>query len=271
MKGKITLFCAFLIASEAFCQVSLLPDFLQTSSNFTSEEAARQPITSFIADLQQRQGKYANDQHFLKFAFQKTQQRFLKKYEAYVPFASLFSDGRYDCLTATALYSVILGELGFDYHIIETNYHIFMMVKTATGEVLLETTDRLNGFVVNPDEIKQRTNTYRQTNRVKSASAAKQVKYQFHFDLYRVVEPRNLTGLLWYNRAIVAFNQSRWEQSVGFLQQANFIYASLRVSELADLLALVIRESGLSDQTQVRLENDLSKLTTRQILSASLH
>jgi hypothetical protein len=40
VKGKITLFCAFLIASEAFCQVSLLPDFLQTSSNFTSEEAA---------------------------------------------------------------------------------------------------------------------------------------------------------------------------------------------------------------------------------------
>ncbi len=270
MKGKIIVFGLILMAGKLCAQFPLLSDFLQTTPGFAHTDAAKQKIQSHVTDLKTRLSKADDDCEWLQVVFQKTQQRFLKRYQAHTDFARLFDNGTYDCLTATALFSLILHELDFRYEIVETNYHIFLLVKTTRGKVLLETTDPYHGFVTNPDHVRERIATYKNANVTPSASQ-RPGRYRFSFDLYRVVEPRNLSGLLWYNRAVVAFNRTDWEASVSHLLQANAVYASLRVSELADLLSLAIRESELTPMVQDRLQQELDLLTTRQVVAASLH
>lgn len=269
MEGKIIVFGLILMAGAACAQFPLLSDFLQTSPDFAHTETARQKIQTHVTELKARLEKADDDREALRIIFQKTQQRFLKRYQPHTDFAQLFDKGVYDCLTATGLYSLILEELDFRYEIIETNYHIFLMVKTAQGDVLLETTDPYHGFVTKPEHIRDRIATYRNANTTPAASQ-RTVHYRFSFDLYRVVEPRNLTGLLWYNQAVVAFNEAQWEASVGRLLQANAVYASLRVSELAELLGMAIRQSELSPAVQDRLQQELDLLTTRHVVAASL-
>jgi hypothetical protein len=269
VKGKIIVFGLILMASELCAQPFLLTDFLQTSPDFNQTEVARQKIQAHLADLTSRMAKADDDRASLQLVFQKTQQRFLKRYQPHTDVARLFENGVYDCLTATALFSIILEELDFRYDIIETNYHIFLMVKTTRGDVLLETTDPYHGFVSKPEQIQERIATYRNANTAPRVSS-RAVHYPFSFDLYRVVEPRNLTGLLWYNRAVVAFNRADWEASVAYLLRANAVYASLRVSELAELLHVAIRESELTPAVREQRLNDLDLLTTRHVVAASL-
>jgi hypothetical protein len=96
-----------------------------------------------------------------------------------------------------ALFSHVLERLNFRYEIIETNYHIFLIVQTSRGEVLLETTDRWGGFVTDKDAIAKRTGDYR-SNQLVSNDSDK--KYQYSFKLYQAISPEKLTGLLYFNQ-----------------------------------------------------------------------
>src|SRR5438105_12270621 len=81
----------------------------------------------------------------IRHLFNKAHRQFLKKYEAYASVEDIFEKGNYDCLSGTYFLSGALGALGIKHHIIETNYHIFLIAETNRGEVLLESTDRFNG------------------------------------------------------------------------------------------------------------------------------
>jgi hypothetical protein len=204
---------------------------------------------TFVQALQQKE--VMSEKKFLKSIFKATHQKFLKSYSQYSDLGEIFQTGRYDCLTATALFSIILNETHFDYKIFETNYHIFILVQTSDGEVLLETTDRLSGFVVQPDEIKNRIDSYRE-NKIMNAGADK-TYYQYSFDLFHEVAPHQLAGLLYFNQAIKAYNRNDLLTCATLLEQSKRIYESPRVEELAIVLVKSVLESNLSADVKGRV------------------
>ena len=186
-----------------------------------------------------------SDQKLLRKTFHRLHAEFLKKYEAYADFDKLFSTGHYDCLTATALFSLVLDRLNFSYEIIETNYHIFLLVQTSKGEVLLETTDRFAGFVTDKDAIAQRTSDYRKN--VLTADQSGRFFYPYHCNLYQNLSPEKLTGLLYFNHAVKAYNARSWLESSMLLEKANAWYASPRCEELGIILIKTVMESSLDE------------------------
>ncbi len=139
-KGLIIL--SLLIAHSAGGQNAL--NSLLATSPGVEANLAEERIDNFILRLEEK--RTPSDINFLRKAFIETHRKFLKKYSQYSDISQVFTTGKYDCLTATSIYSVVLDRLNFDYNIIETNYHIFIVVNTSHGEVLLETTDLWNGF-----------------------------------------------------------------------------------------------------------------------------
>jgi hypothetical protein len=166
--------------------------------------------------------------------YRKTGKKFLHRYRPLANFSDL-SRGEYDCLTATALFSVILKELQLPYTVMETNYHIFLLVHLPSGDVLIETTDRLTGFVTNAREIERIKHRYvGQT----AAAASRQRAYEYPFYLNQPVSDVQLNGLLLYNQAVKAYNERSLKNSDHKLREAEQFYRSERTRTLHQLIVL---------------------------------
>jgi hypothetical protein len=242
----------------ALSQSDRLNQLLSTSS-IPNNQIYSERTESFFNELAAKKCN-KSDESFLKYMFKQAHVSFFKKYSAYAHFTEIFDTGKYDCLTATSFLSLALDKFDFEYEIIETNYHIFLMVDSNNGKVLLETTDLANGFVSDPHQINERIKAYHQNILLTDASQGKSY-YEYDFNMYRTIEPTQLVGLLYFNQSIVAFNNNQIKESVSFLRMAIHTTYSSRITEFAKLLMDKIVNSDLSDNDQKELIKILVPLT----------
>jgi hypothetical protein len=220
-----------------------------TSSNFIeqvliNENTSRAQINLYtqsleqsLSELKKKQPKFKSEQDFLEHVFYKIHKKHLKKYEAYKSFNSLLENGKYGCLTGTALYAVLLYKLGFDYRIVETNYHIYLLATTEEGEILMESTDAFNGFVSNPKEIKERIKVSLEEQ------VAEVNEYQYTLNIYNQINLTELIGLQYYNQAVNSYNHQNISESLYQLNEAAKYYPSPRIVELLGVINQTLNNS----------------------------
>ncbi|HEY3404544.1 MAG TPA: hypothetical protein VGK59_14240 [Ohtaekwangia sp.] len=216
----------------------------------------------FADKLELKKIKERDEKEFLKFLFRKTHQQILHSFKEYSSFSDLLDKGEYNCLTGTALYAVLLDHFGFTYTITETNYHIFLIAKTNSGNVLIEATDPANGFVDKSTEIEERINTYRQ-NVIQQAQVGKSY-YHFNFELYNTVTLDQMVGLLYYNRAVKAFNDKQLGESIQYLDRAFARYQSPRIDEFSKILLLSVAESDLDQDVRTSYVRKLQQIRKKK-------
>ena len=210
----------------------------------TSGEENLQNAEAKIRQLHEKIGSKSrkSDHHFLRNVFSITHRQLLKQYEQYSGFGDLFQTGQYDCLTATALYSLVLSHFGYDHKIIETNYHIFLLVQTNEGEILIESTDPINGLEYQPNRIQARIQTYLYDQ---EQIAANESFHIFSYSLFEQVSLTQMEGLLYYNQCVKAFNNQQWVAARTYLTKAKQHYDSPRTQEMESLLLSVIASNEL--------------------------
>ena len=243
---KATVLLLLLISFAAQSQTDLGSLLATNGTDVATKEKAKERLQSFIQPLA---SSHLSGQHLLRKTFKKLHTTFLKKYEAYADFDKVFSTGHFDCLTATALFSQVLDQLNFSYNIIETNYHIFIIVDTENGAVLIETTDRFGGFVTAADEISKRSGDYRKNQFTEDHS--KKNFYRYSFNLYQKITPEKLTGLLYFNQAVKAYNRHDWMVSSKSIEKANALYASPRCEALGTILIQTILETSMLEKEKM--------------------
>lgn len=265
MRVPVILF--FLFASlVAQAQGSILSALLETTPQY-SRPTIQKEMDLFVQELQNRRQEAKSEVRFLKNLVNKSHRKFLKHYQAYAQFDQVFESGNYDCLSGTAFFSVVLDRLGYAYRIIETNYHIFILVSTEKGEVLLETTDRLAGLKTSAQEINETLTLYKQ-NRL-SASAAAANYYLYQTQLFQEVDALQLSGLLYYNQAVVAYNQQNWTLCANQLAKARSVYDNPRIEELAEILFRSIVQSEMEQALKKELLLQLKPFVKTSPLVAS--
>jgi hypothetical protein len=238
-------FLLFFAPLISFSQENLLSSLIEATPNANSK-LIETKINGFISIK------------FLKSVVNESHKKFLKTYKAYSQFNAIFEKGDYDCLSGTSFFSVVLDELHFRYKIIETNYHVFLLIDTNRGQVVLETTDRLFGFKTDPKEIENSLSHYKE-NVLSSLASDKQNYYQYHANLFHEVSSRQLSGLLYFNQAVVAFNSHDWISCVESLHKAKLIYDNARVKELTEILINAIELSNLNRYEKQELLSKLGK------------
>ncbi len=135
----------------------LLPLLLCTSPNSTQETVLQinnkiKGITDkLIADglLKKKNEKK------VKAIYADVHNTFLKKYEEDVRFADIFTNGNYNCVTATALYALVFEELGISYEVKEEPTHVYLLAYPNAENILVESTSPLRGFIVFDERFKQ--------------------------------------------------------------------------------------------------------------------
>jgi hypothetical protein len=213
-------------------------------------------FSSFLQQLDKKKHAFKQEKDLVRYIFYKTHQKFLKNFQTESSFGELLTTGKYNCLTGTALYALLFEHFEINYSIIETNHHIFIIAKADGAEILIETTDPLEGFVDNPEKIQNRLNDYR--NNVVPNAAQDGVRYEFSFNLWEAVTLEELTGLLYFNNAVKAYNQQDLIEAAMLLIKAGQYKPSPRIEEFSGLLMLSIRESKLGADEKKNLLHKLS-------------
>lgn len=220
---------------------AMLTRFLKTEREDILPSTQR--VTEFFDRLESHAGSYdKHQQQFARQIFVKTHSRFLKTFKENATFSQLFSNGNYNCLTATALLGVALQHFNYSFKIFETNHHIFILVDTDRGPALLETTDPFDGFTTDPKLIDKKIAGYKSATASETDSQV--IQYQFKTRLYKEVTLEELTGLLHFNLAANAYNAKNYEQAIFHLEQSGTLYQSSRIIEFSDVLLLTIRETN---------------------------
>jgi hypothetical protein len=219
----------------------------------------------FSQKLAKRKGR-KDDRQFLKFVFSKTHQQYLRTYANYATFNAINERGVYNCLTGTALYALLLKDLGYDFRIIETNYHIFLIVNTDTaGKILFEATDPVKGFIADQQAIEKRIARYKDDQFVK-ADADKNY-YLYSFKLFNEVSLDQMLGLLYYNEAIQAFNDHQLQDAVADLDNATGLYNSPRITEFSKIILLSVMQSKLDHAVKENCVRKIQSIRKQQIPS----
>lgn len=223
---------------------AMLTRFLKTERDDLLPSTQR--VTKFFDRLASHSGGYdKHQQQFVRQIFVKTHSRFLKTFKDNATFSQLFSNGNYNCLTATALLGVALQHFQYSFKIFETNHHIFILVDTDRGIALLETTDPFDGFTTDPKRIEKKIASYKAATA--SETDSRVIQYQFKTRLYKEVTLDELTGLLHFNLAANAYNTQNYEQAVFHLEQSGALYQSPRIQEFSDVILLTLRESNVKN------------------------
>ncbi|MFZ6010235.1 MAG: hypothetical protein ACOYXT_07770 [Bacteroidota bacterium] len=226
--------------------------------------SSSQDILSFANKLQSKR-QARNEKQFLHTLFVKTHQRYLKTFEDYASFSELVNNGSYNCLSGTALYALLLDHFGFEFKIIETNYHIFLLTSTNEGKVLFEATDPIHGFVDNENEIEKKLSGYKDQNTTVHASANNKTYYKYSVEIYNEIELDEMLGLFHYNLAIEAFNTHQLQSAVAHLDQANTLYHSPRIEEFSRLVLLSVLESKMEASAKENCVRKIQSIRKRQV------
>lgn len=219
-------------------------------------------ISGFINKLEQKQTEKSTLK-FCRTLFHKTRQEFFRRYSQQATFSEMLDKGKYNCLTGTALYALLLDHFDISFTVIETNYHIFLLVSTNEGKVLFEATDPMHGFVDNPVDIEKRIEQYKR-NAIQATGDEKKY-YQYNFNLYKKVNLSEIKGLLHCNFSIEAYNNQNFQLAVHHLEMATELYSSARIHEFSTVLLLAVMESNLETNIKQAYIQSIQRIRKRQL------
>jgi hypothetical protein len=181
--------------------------------------------------LSRKRQQFSKESDFLYWAFYYVHRRYLKRYTRQSTLSDLLEKGRYNCVTASALYALLFEQLNIRYQIWEMDYHAYISVETDGKMVMLETTDPMCGFVTEPAEIR------RQLNEILTDARQYQRKTGMPMPLiHRVIQLHQLAGLQFYNLAIDQYIDGHVEEAHRLVIKALACYPASRLYALEQLL-----------------------------------
>lgn len=267
---KILLFMVLVVAYAGARAQSLSSDPLPHTNSYArmllGNQLERQSaLRRFEGKLEVKRQRLHDNARFLALVFYKTHNRFLRDYRPYASMQELLADGKYNCLTGTALYALVLDDLKIPYQITETTHHIFLEVNLNDHDYLFEATDPLNGFVSDKDAIEKRINDYQKANTL----AGGKNEYRFHDAIFNRISMEELPGLLYYNQAIRAYNQQAFASAISYLEKATHYYYSSRIDELSALIGDAVQASQLDSREKLQLAKQIQTMRVSTRLSLS--
>ncbi|WP_460538370.1 hypothetical protein [Echinicola sediminis] len=195
-----------------------------------------------IEKLDKKSSKKHHVKWFLEEMFYKSHQLVLKEYKKHSTFNEMLATGAYDCVSGSALMGLLLERYEFDYQIIETDFHVFVLVNDGDRSYVLESTEPRNGFITDPQEVSDYIASFKPVSSP-SAKVAKTLAgrvegtQKVQNSIYKAISLKELAGLQYYNDAIHHFNENDMEVVQSQLIKAAEIYPSGRVMAFFDYVA----------------------------------
>ncbi|AWW30071.1 hypothetical protein DN752_08000 [Echinicola strongylocentroti] len=205
-------------------------------------------LDKLIGKLDKRSKRKAYKEWFLSEVFYKAHQYVLKEYVKHSSFNEALTTGSYDCVSGSAIYGLLLDRYGFEYEVIETDYHVFLLIHgEGDRRYIYESTEPRAGFIKDQEAVNQYISVFNTeviNGKVDQLAELGSVTSQFSEEstIYASISLRELAGLQYYNDAVHHFNDGDKEMTYRQLAKAKAIYPSERVLSLYEYIAAIQEE-----------------------------
>ncbi|MEB2782922.1 hypothetical protein U3A58_21255 [Algoriphagus sp. C2-6-M1] len=194
---------------------------------------------ALVAELDKKSDKKGTHIKVLRQIFQKSHQQLFQTYVQHSTFNDMLDEGRYDCVSASAALALLLDRYGFDYKVVETDYHVFIVVNYEDKDIILESTLPIGGMITAPTEVASYLAGYKADDSVQLKSVSQRLgapKVDLSDNaIFRKVNLTQLAGLQYYNDAIAHFNEQSYLKASTQLNKALILYSSERIEGLKEL------------------------------------
>jgi tetratricopeptide (TPR) repeat protein len=173
----------------------------------------------------------------IKQVYDDIHKTFLSKYEIRNRFEDIFSDGNYNCVSATMLYGLAFQQLGIPFHIIEKPTHVYLVAFPDNESIVVETTAPTIGYFTPSDQFKQNYVKVLKDQKLISAKEFASTEMNALFEKHYFGEFKNiglteLAGLQYMNDGLYYLDEEAYLQALHQFEKAYVLYPSDRVGYL---------------------------------------
>jgi hypothetical protein len=200
----------------------------------------------------------------IKLIYTTVHEKMLKKYEPQNNFSEIFSTGNYNCVSASALYGLVLTGLDIPFTIKETPSHVYLVTYPQAEKIIIETTNPSGGYLQLNEAFREdylnrlgRAKVISKTELEKTPKNDLFNKYFFReeddIDLFK------LSGLQYYNAGIYAYEKNPKEAYQNFAK-AYWLYPDTRIAYLIEnSLRQIIHNAQYSQWENVEFYTKLAR------------
>jgi hypothetical protein len=236
-------------------ELDYLALFMATDKATTASafKDAQKRVSEIFAVLDKEEVDKKSEAKKIKLIYKIVHESFFKKYEYKNNFSEIFKNGNYNCLSATALYSIVLDRYHIPYTIKKAPSHVFLLTYPSTYKILIETTDPVKGYFEYNDQMIANYVNHLKKSKMISEEEFKNKSQNELFEEYFLkdenVSIKQLVGLQYNNLALYKYEDEKYLEAFQLMQKAYLFYPSEGTRFLLKniLLALLSKASYDND------------------------
>ncbi len=205
---------------------------LAIDANCSKEEISLQ-IQDYADELVRSGIQQKNIKKQVKTIYSGVHSKFLKKYNINAFFPDIFKSGEYNCVTATALYAILLERTGIDYSIKVAPEHAYLVADPEGIEAKIETTLPARGVLVFDEKFQRDFVDFLVESKMISQEEFQSTPVPELFESYytsdKTINLKELAAIQYYNRGIFQFGEQKFAASCQNLEKAASIYPAENV------------------------------------------
>ncbi len=206
--------------------------FLATSKNIDTNE-----IENYIKTFNNFCGKFStgrfikyNPKKNIKTIYNTVHNSFFNKYELITTFDKIFENGDYNCVTASALYGIILERLNIPFFTIETPVHVYVVSYPARNRIKIESTGPYAGLFIYSQSLKkayvENFKDYKFIDHEEYSGSSVDELFDKYYFIGNKISLKELIGIQYFNIATYNILDNKIQEGYNSLEKAYLFYPS---------------------------------------------
>jgi hypothetical protein len=190
---------------------------------------------SFLQELEFEKWNDKKADKKVKFLYESIHKKFLSKYVATNLFSEIFINGEYNCVSATALYSLAFHHFNIPFSIKEDPTHVYPVAYPRNQQVIVETTNPMIGSFGFDQKFKMSYLERLKEQKLISVaeygqSDVNQLFNKYFFKEQQEIDMDKLIGIQYMNDGIFKIEDNQFLASANQMEKAYLFYPSERIA-----------------------------------------
>jgi len=207
-------------------------------------------IKNIIAEFDTEKFRNKNQKKQIKDIYTGIQDSYLKKYDEQAYFNDIFTTGKYNCVTASALIAMVFEHLNIPYEIKETEIHVYLVAGKGNDLTYIETTMPEFGVFHFDDRFKKNYVNYLLESETISldeyTESSMDELFREYYDVDSSINLTQLAAVQYNNKGYYCYEEERYPEGTNYYEKALMLYPSPIYEDMFNLcLAYWIDEQNL--------------------------
>jgi len=190
--------------------------------------AVKKELDAFISEVKSSKLMNLSEVKLMKELHKKVHERFLGSYKYITPFNEIFETGKYNCVSSSALFALVLEELDIPYNIQVQPTHVYIMAYPDTKAISVEMTALKDAYYLPVrKDISRSLGILLELDLTTKEEIQKHGELQIYNEFYNsndVVNLRQLVGIQYCNAALTASDDNNYEEAYDAICKTEILY-----------------------------------------------